>query len=857
MKPSTVPSPPRAGKADRVISQERLGNIPYVRSAAVSKPAFPFGNSALPTPGSTPTSERRMSSSSTATSESENLPNKDRRSLSDEIFLHQSHVALLARIADLERALQARSFQSFQQKQLVPSDEVLALVADLRLERDDLKQDVTNYRARVKDLEDDKGRLEKAIATEKGNVKAKEEKAARLESEKSTLLRQLKEKQEEMRVLSSKLADLQTQLTETERTRDESLSETCRLQQQLEGADAALKEKQTLEEELLSARAALLQEQARRQQLERQISAGQAQSSGRSAGSGIARGLGFQSVDSTRTRVGSVDNQNLVKGPFTLKPVEEEEDENEHEYSDEENGLAGYEDEEDSDLSFTCPSRSMSSSSLDEDLPRSVQHLQVAAQTLSSSPSPSPSPCLTPVSHPTALPEPTHTVSHERQSSLSKNWKFPASDHTPTPRREEIDHFFGCIDDLDGSPELSSVRVFSDKNAFSEALRQADEQDCFALPPINVQGQRGDRRSFLEAVIEEEEDYEDDDMQSVELGAAFRGSLGFNRARSSFPMSVSDDSLSLSSHGHSQEGISSGNSSFSAVTPFSSSYGLSSPIMRMELPHSPLVASPSTQHFGTPRSNSHFSGVTSSSKEREPISPPSRGMTPREPCIPQLASRSSPMLPIKLSSPPPARTTPRTSPRQVLSPGVTFFAAPPARTSPKVPEPPKKSPLRTYSNGSSLIPQFKSLSTRSFLPFDDSAETDISLYRLPVSKSEMSASSSQLNYQVKPELSKSSTHSVSSHEATNSTTLSMRLSLSSLTKLIPVSGFSWTHEGGDRPFTSHSHRETQSHTRVYIRREVQLAKLKQTLDIERDSKIPNFIMDTAHCPECRGGLISL
>lgn len=722
-EPSEVASPPKPTmKVNRHPSQERLGNAPYIRSAAVAVPVFSYGNSALPTPGSTPTSEKRVSSSSTTTSESDSLTGRDRRSFSDEIFMHQSHIALLARITDLERALHARSLQTVQSSRPEPSDEMLALIADLKLERDDLKQDITGYRVRVKELEEGKGQLEQAITVERSRIKAKEEKAARLETEKSMLIRQLKEKQEELKTLLSKLSGLQAQLTEVERTRDESRNETRRLQQQLEEAEVALQSKKVLEDELLRARAALVHEQSKREQLERQIS--ETSRSGENSqvlpvANGATRGLGFQSVDSTRTRVGSLDNQQMVKGPFTLKPVEEEEDENERSYSDEENGLAGYEDE-DSDMSFTCQSRSLSSSSLEDEMPRSVQHLQVAAQNLSSSssPSPSPSPCPTPRSFPGDTE--SANKSHERRASLSKAWKFPTGDQAPTPRREEVDHFFECLDDMDDSPPLSSIRAFSDKNAFSEALRKSEEEDFIALPPIDMSARKGDHRSLLEVVMEaEEDDYADEDAQSVELGSTIREGLGFGKGRSSFPISVSDDSLSLSSHGHSQE--SSGNSSLAAITPFSSNAnGFGSPTMRMMLPQSPMTMSASTHNFGTPRSNARALDFNSSARVSENSSPTSgRIMTPREPCIPQLASRSSPILPIKLPPPPPAKI-PRASPRQTPSPGVTFIAAPTARapaTPPKCLESSKKSPSRTYSNGSTLIPQLKLSSTDSFLFF--------------------------------------------------------------------------------------------------------------------------------------------
>ena len=97
-------------------------------------------------------------------------------------------------------------------------------------------------------------------------------------------------------------------------------------------------------------------------------------------------------------------------------------------------GNSGSEDEEDSDMSFSGLDRSSSYDSFDEDdLPRSVTHLQFSADhtplemtpqvqprsvSASPSPSPSPSPCPTPTG-------PVHQIStpnHANRASLSKTW---------------------------------------------------------------------------------------------------------------------------------------------------------------------------------------------------------------------------------------------------------------------------------------------------------------------------------------------------------------------------------------------------------------------------------------------------
>jgi hypothetical protein len=221
--------------------------------------------------------------------------------------------------------------------------------------------------------------------------------------------------------------------------------------------------------------------------------------------------MGFPSTDSQITDVDSepfdVNEGNHHLG-LGLKAVEEEEEEDGHDdkMSDEENGLAGYEDEEDSDTSFQSPGGS-SFGSIDE-LPRSVSHL-IADTNVSTSTFP-------PLQDPIASPRyPPH-------ASLSKGWTFPKGSQVApsTPREpEEVDRFFGCLDDIDLSPPLRAVAhtYEASKGLFSQGFKfgsdTSDEDDLppFLLPCNVGLGAVDKKQSVLQVVTEEEEEEADED----------------------------------------------------------------------------------------------------------------------------------------------------------------------------------------------------------------------------------------------------------------------------------------------------------------------------------------------------------
>ncbi|KAH8105632.1 hypothetical protein DFH11DRAFT_1833975 [Phellopilus nigrolimitatus] len=205
----------------------------------------------------------------------------------------------------------------------------------------------------------------------------------------------------------------------------------------------------------------------------------------------------------------------------------EESDERDDGAFEEDNELARYEDEDAFDLSFTSPTRS--TSSFDEDLPHSLSHFRLAAnstpvpsrsdvplssRSLSPSPSPSSSPCPTPV----PLPSPVvQSVGHVNRASLNKTWTFPRGEQTPLRRsQEKVDHFFGCLEDIDDSPPSGSRSAMDSQSLFSQRLQFVDTDEQEDMPPFVLPAQKKNTSGMLNAVMEENEDGDGSQSEAAE-----------------------------------------------------------------------------------------------------------------------------------------------------------------------------------------------------------------------------------------------------------------------------------------------------------------------------------------------------
>ena len=463
-------------------------DVPRKRSSISYKSSF----HGLPTPELTPTTEGRpLIGSDIDWARHPSLTNEQQ-------FLYQSQAALVARISELERTLSSRSqtrpisfaASDSSLSDAEPSDEMLRLIADLKAERDELKRDIDGWRTRVADLEKQKGALALRVDMERREAWIARERLSLLEVEKRAAVRAAEESDSAVKGLRAELAtgksDLQAMREEAERSKE-------------------------IAYELERVRAELAEERRLREDLEKSLEELSVLKTPTPVGP-IRRMMSIDSMSSA-TDVDSLDEHTMSGSE--LKAVQEvDEDE---EYSEQENDLMGYEDEEEGDEILT--SHHGSSFGSLEDIP--------CSQLVASSPSQTPSP----------TPLPTHT----RQASLSREWSFPAkaapqSQHPP----EEVDRFFGCLEDMGDSPPIPAVLPPEATSPFTKGFfgvvdEEGDEMPPFVLPadvgvevespppPVEVDS----THSGLSVVPEEDEEYADADAEDVFVGEEDEGGIKF------------------------------------------------------------------------------------------------------------------------------------------------------------------------------------------------------------------------------------------------------------------------------------------------------------------------------------------
>ena len=425
----------------------------------------------LPTPALTPTIEKRPISASSASS----LASVSDKCMSEteQHFLYQAHATLVQRITDLERALAASqprsrpvscasevstgSFTSTVPEE--PSDEMLQLIADLKAERDELSKDIDGWRVRVSDLEKQVGVLSQRVDLERREAWVARQRTGLLEVEKTGLQKSLEAMGVELQAALARC--------DVSRVEAEVLKEEC------ERLRADLKAKSSVEEELQELRAELDEERKKRGELEIALKA--------SIGSHVNRRAPAFSIDSQAT---DVEYSAIEDFKLALRSVAEEESED---YSDQDDELATYEQEEEDD---TFSSQLSAVSSI-EDVSRSVSALK---EEIAATPAP---------------------PSHNRHNSLVKAWTFPKDPQcgTPSPKPMEVDKFFGCLEYDEEEEASAAVRAAvtgdSGKGLFSQGLLVDDED----FPPFLIPAQTGfelaEEKSPLDIIEEGEEEEEE------------------------------------------------------------------------------------------------------------------------------------------------------------------------------------------------------------------------------------------------------------------------------------------------------------------------------------------------------------
>ncbi|EGO01559.1 hypothetical protein SERLA73DRAFT_176914 [Serpula lacrymans var. lacrymans S7.3] len=284
------------------------------------------------------------------------------------------------------------------------------------------------------------------------------------------------------------------------------------MKHEIDKLNARLQDVQVVEEECLHLRTSLEQERRKAQELEKAFLANSQISS-----------------ESSSTDVESIDDS-FNKAELTLNSVAEEEELEEEEtvddLSDEEDGLAGYEDEEDSDISFQSPGGSSigSEDELDMHSPPGLLVSETISRSCSSSP--------------VSIPErPAH--SHAPHASLSKTWTFPRGTQSISDlSADDVDRFFGCLDDLDNTPPMGTYASSEDmgKGLFSSAFASSGDDEDEDLPPFLLPSDVGVVEASIRSlpvVIEEdeeedvEEESDDDDENDEPQGEEVEGGIIF------------------------------------------------------------------------------------------------------------------------------------------------------------------------------------------------------------------------------------------------------------------------------------------------------------------------------------------
>lgn len=160
---------------------------------------------------------------------------------------------------------------------------------------------------------------------------------------------------------------------------------------------------------------------------------------------------------------------------------------------DEDNDLEHYEDEGDDDLY------------VDDELSES--------SSISSFRAPEPAPA--------AKPTPTINT-HTRGHSLVRAWAFPTRVVTAPElsSQDEVDRFFGCLDDLENSPPIDYAPASRVGNPFATA----DDDETTSFPPFVLPADVGVEvfdatASFLDKISEEDEEEEEAEEDQYEDGS--------------------------------------------------------------------------------------------------------------------------------------------------------------------------------------------------------------------------------------------------------------------------------------------------------------------------------------------------
>ncbi|KAJ7590758.1 hypothetical protein C8J56DRAFT_1024565 [Mycena floridula] len=526
-QPISVTSGPSSTSSSS--SSDDVKSSKPLRRSSISYKCSSTTTAGLPTPEMTPTfSEKRYSSNSSRSSlssvadysndddvstslqlQQHQSRSRESRSgagaltASEQHFLFKSHNALLSRITDLEKALARQFSSSFGISEASftpgePTDEMLRLVADLKAERDELKRDVDGWRSRVGDLEKQIGVFAKRVDNERRDAWVARSKLGLIEVEKSRLVGELEGNSKKVEELLTAVDHLETENAELLVEKRTLTDQNVRLMTQLGDLEVEVDRLRTECERLM-------------------FEADGFPTPTPEHGFEPRRRDTVTSLDSASslTDVESASSDGPRPFGFSLKAVEEESDQ-----SDDDNGLAGYEDEEEADMELLHHSSVGSSSSFG-----SLRDFNNAGTGTQLDVPQSPITPVTPVGMNPAFQFPMHRP----RASLSKAWTFPRGPQTVTlTQSESVDKFFGCLEDGSPTEDHSPIVDYSyerSKVSFASAFKSSSEDDfpAFVLPSHVVGTIVEDEDVFsspaLDVLVEEEEQEEDEEEEEEETAA--------------------------------------------------------------------------------------------------------------------------------------------------------------------------------------------------------------------------------------------------------------------------------------------------------------------------------------------------
>jgi hypothetical protein len=319
-----------------------------------------------------------------------------------------------------------------------PNDEMLQLISDLKAERDELKRDVDGWRRRVADGEKKIGVLAERVETERREAWVARSRAGLLEVEKSALEKAYDAKQQDFLILQGQCHERDDRCKTLELKLAKETSRADEAEKQIATLTVALAaEKQCVAQLEKELEAANLLATPTPETYEFQIAAAMARK----------KGLGFTSVDSGSSA--TIIDDEVTDGPRVRQSIKlgSVQEEGEHDaFCEEEDPLAGYEDEHTDDEQYQDE---LNADHSDQD----DMVIQIP------------------------VPPPALVAPHARKGSLS-TWTFPKiTPKTAITAADDVDKFFGCLEsDEPSSPLAAPIPSYeTSKNLFSQGFSVPSE----------------------------------------------------------------------------------------------------------------------------------------------------------------------------------------------------------------------------------------------------------------------------------------------------------------------------------------------------------------------------------------------